>query len=134
MDLQSPSVLAQLPRPLHASTGKTRIGDVYSLADSKKRKRYEVAVAVDGEAINIYNVGSYTSLSLCRELTLTYLPSSSGANTKARHFICSPTSVDLLLPPMFHSSQNLEEGCCSETDLRRSHKARASNQMFCRGN
>lgn len=56
MDLQSPSVLAQLPRPLHASTGKTHIGDVYSLADSKKRKRYEVVVAVDGEAVNIYNV------------------------------------------------------------------------------
>ncbi|KAJ5159539.1 uncharacterized protein N7482_006543 [Penicillium canariense] len=56
MDLQSPSVLAQLPRPLHASTGKTRIGDVNSLADAKKRKRYEVAVAVDGEAVNIYNI------------------------------------------------------------------------------
>ncbi|KAJ5102249.1 hypothetical protein NUU61_004471 [Penicillium alfredii] len=56
MDLQTPSVLAQLPRPLHASTGKTRIGDVFSLADAKKRKRYEVAVAIDGEAVNIYNV------------------------------------------------------------------------------
>ncbi|KAK4915612.1 hypothetical protein LTR66_017075, partial [Elasticomyces elasticus] len=56
MDLQSPSVLAQLPRPLHAATGQTRIGDVFSLADAKKRKRYEVAVAVDGEAVNIYNV------------------------------------------------------------------------------
>jgi hypothetical protein len=58
MDLQSPSVLAQLPRPLHAATGKTRIGDVNSLADAKKRKRYELAVAVDGEAVNIYNVRS----------------------------------------------------------------------------
>ena len=57
MDLQPPSVLAQLPRPLHASKGKTHIGEVYSLSDSKKRKRYEVAVAVDGEAVNIYNVG-----------------------------------------------------------------------------
>lgn len=56
MDLQSPSVLAQLPRPLHATTGKTRIGDVFGLAETKKRKRYEVAVAVDGEAVNIYNV------------------------------------------------------------------------------
>ncbi|KAA8648105.1 hypothetical protein EYZ11_012232 [Aspergillus tanneri] len=56
MDLQPPSVLAQLPRPLHASKGKTRIGEVYGLADTKKRKRYEVAVAVDGEAVNIYNV------------------------------------------------------------------------------
>ncbi|OGM43300.1 hypothetical protein ABOM_008670 [Aspergillus bombycis] len=56
MDLQPPSVLAQLPRPLHASKGKTHTGEVYSLSDSKKRKRYEVAVAVDGEAVNIYNI------------------------------------------------------------------------------
>ncbi|KAL5332585.1 hypothetical protein BJX70DRAFT_383768 [Aspergillus crustosus] len=56
MDLQPPSVLAQLPRPLHASTGKTHISEVYSLASSKKRKRYEVAVAVDGEAVNVYNI------------------------------------------------------------------------------
>ncbi|KNG81690.1 hypothetical protein ANOM_010521, partial [Aspergillus nomiae NRRL 13137] len=56
MDLQPPSVLAQLPRPLHASKGKTHIGEVYSLSESKKRKRYEVAVAVDGEAVNIYNI------------------------------------------------------------------------------
>ncbi|KAL4916622.1 hypothetical protein BDW62DRAFT_104412 [Aspergillus aurantiobrunneus] len=56
MDLQPPSVLAQLPRPLHASTGKTRISEVYSLAHSKKRRRYEVAVAVDGEAVNLYNI------------------------------------------------------------------------------
>ncbi|KAL4768193.1 hypothetical protein BDW60DRAFT_198337 [Aspergillus nidulans var. acristatus] len=56
MDLQPPSVLAQLPRPLHASTGKTYISEVYSLANAKKRKRYEVAVAVDGEAVNLYNI------------------------------------------------------------------------------
>jgi hypothetical protein len=66
MDLQSPSILAQLPRPLHASTGKTRIGDVYSLADAKKRKRYEVAVTVDGEAVNIYNVRIRPLLCFCR--------------------------------------------------------------------
>ncbi|KAL6234581.1 hypothetical protein BDW75DRAFT_211975 [Aspergillus navahoensis] len=56
MDLQPPSVLAQLPRPLHASTGKTHISEVYSLANAKKRKRYEVGVAVDGEAVNLYNI------------------------------------------------------------------------------
>ncbi|KAL4944393.1 hypothetical protein BDV06DRAFT_187503 [Aspergillus oleicola] len=56
MDLQPPSVLAQLPRPLHASTGKTHISEVYSLTNAKKRKRYEVAVAVDGEAVNLYNI------------------------------------------------------------------------------
>lgn len=59
MDLQAPSVLAQLPRPLHASTGRTQIGEVFSLTEAKKRKRYEVVAAVDGEAVNIYNVRSY---------------------------------------------------------------------------
>ena len=56
MDLQPPSILAQLPRPLHTSTGRIQVGEVYSLAATKKRKRYEVATAVDGEAVNIYNV------------------------------------------------------------------------------
>lgn len=70
MDLQSPSVLAQLPRPLHASTGKTCIGDVHSLADAKKRKRYEVAVAVDGEAVNIYNVSLFAFTTCSFMLTI----------------------------------------------------------------
>jgi hypothetical protein len=56
MDLQPPSVLAQLPRPLQGLNGRTQLGEVYSLVGSKKRKRYEVAVAVDGEGVNIYNV------------------------------------------------------------------------------
>ncbi|OQE27863.1 hypothetical protein PENSTE_c004G05956 [Penicillium steckii] len=85
MDLQSPSILAQLPRPLHASTGKTHIGDVYSLTDAKKRKRYEVAVAVDGEAVNIYNVQT-------PKLVTSYAvpPQSS--------FSCRPCSVRRKLP------------------------------------
>lgn len=58
MALPPPSVLAQLPRPLQAATGKTQAGDVYNVADSKKRRRHEVAVAVDGEGLNIYNVSS----------------------------------------------------------------------------
>lgn len=56
MDLPPPSTLTQLPRPLQSSNGKTQIGEVSSLVESRKRKRYEVAVAVDGEGLNIYNV------------------------------------------------------------------------------
>jgi hypothetical protein len=56
MDLQAPSVLAQLPRPFEATTGSTQIGEVYSLIGSKKRKRHEVTAAIDGEGVNIYNV------------------------------------------------------------------------------
>ncbi|KAJ5674529.1 uncharacterized protein N7477_004463 [Penicillium maclennaniae] len=85
MDLQSPSVLAQLPRPLHASTGKTRISDVFSLADAKKRKRYEVAVAVDGEAVNIYNVQT-------PKLVTSY------AVPPQSTFSCTPCSIRRKLP------------------------------------
>lgn len=56
MDIPSPSILTQLPRPLQSSTGKTQVGEVFSLVESKKRKRYEAVVAVDGEGLNIYNV------------------------------------------------------------------------------
>ncbi|PGH32807.1 hypothetical protein GX50_04408 [[Emmonsia] crescens] len=56
MELQAPSVLAQLPRPLGASAGKCQLGEVYGVEGSRKRKRYEVAAAIDGESVNIYNV------------------------------------------------------------------------------
>ncbi|OAT13082.1 hypothetical protein BDBG_08352 [Blastomyces gilchristii SLH14081] len=56
MELQAPFVLAQLPRPLGASAGKCQLGKVYGVEGSKKRKRYEVAAAIDGESVNIYNV------------------------------------------------------------------------------
>ena len=56
MDLQAPSILAQLPRPLGVSHGKSRFGEVVSIVGSKKRKRCEVVAAVDGTVVNIYNV------------------------------------------------------------------------------
>lgn len=56
MALQAPSLLAQLPRPLGGGGGKCQLSEVYGLAGSKKRKRYEVAASVDGESVNIYNV------------------------------------------------------------------------------
>ena len=55
-ELQAPSVLAQLPRQL--TEGKILFGPVYGRRASEKVKRYEIVAAVDGEAINIYNVRS----------------------------------------------------------------------------
>lgn len=56
MSLQAPSLIASLPRPF--SEGKCQFAEVYGLEGSKKRKRYEVAAAIDGEGVNIYNVGN----------------------------------------------------------------------------
>ncbi|KAI1373063.1 hypothetical protein F4677DRAFT_430949 [Hypoxylon crocopeplum] len=57
--IQKPYVLATLPRPLDPATGRYVVGEVYgSTPGSRKRKRHELAVGIDGEAVNIYNVSS----------------------------------------------------------------------------
>ncbi|KAI1799161.1 hypothetical protein F4811DRAFT_126605 [Daldinia bambusicola] len=57
--IQKPYVLATLPRPFDPTTGRYVVSEVYGCAPgSRKRKRHELAVGIDGEAINIYNVSS----------------------------------------------------------------------------
>ncbi|KAF3354874.1 AP-1-like transcription factor [Verticillium dahliae VDG1] len=57
--IHKPDVLATLPRPLDSSTGQYHAGEVFTQQPgSKKRKRLEVAVGVDGEAANIYHIPS----------------------------------------------------------------------------
>ncbi|KAI9740185.1 MAG: hypothetical protein M1834_004763 [Cirrosporium novae-zelandiae] len=51
----NPHLLSQLPRSLNLK-GRTFATEVYTLAGSKKRKRAELAVAIDGESVNVYNV------------------------------------------------------------------------------
>jgi len=51
--------VASLPRPIDPSTGRYVVGDVYGGAlGSKKRKRSELAVGVDGEGVTLYDVRS----------------------------------------------------------------------------
>lgn len=65
ISLQAPYTVASLPRPINRSTGRYVVGDVYGGAPgSKKRKRAELAVGIDGEGVNIYDV----SLLLCNVL------------------------------------------------------------------
>ncbi|KAM5445446.1 hypothetical protein MaudCBS49596_007505 [Microsporum audouinii] len=55
MSLPAPSLLAQLPRPLANAGGKIQFAEVYGVQGLKKRKRHEIAAAIDGEGVNIYN-------------------------------------------------------------------------------
>ena len=49
--------MASLPRPIAQSNGRYMAGDVYGgAAGSKKRKRSELVVGVDGEGVNLYDV------------------------------------------------------------------------------
>lgn len=55
--LQTPYVVASLPRPIDHQNGRYVVGEVYGgLPGTKKRKRAELAVGIDGEGVNLYDV------------------------------------------------------------------------------
>jgi len=62
--IQSPYPIAHLPLPLDPINGKTFVSDIFSLVGSRKRKRKEIAIATDGESINVYDVRVYLILGL----------------------------------------------------------------------
>ncbi|KUI60351.1 hypothetical protein VP1G_07578 [Cytospora mali] len=60
-NIQKPYVLTSLPRPLNqqGADSSYQVGDVWGQQQgSKKRKRSELAVGIDGEALNLYDVSS----------------------------------------------------------------------------
>jgi hypothetical protein len=58
--MEAPYVIAQLPKPFDKEYGGVQAAPVYAVGAGKKRKRHEVAVGIDGESVNIYNVQSQT--------------------------------------------------------------------------
>jgi hypothetical protein len=57
LSIQKPYVIATLPRSIDQSNGQYVVGEVYgAVPGSRKRKRPEVAVGVDGEGVNLYDV------------------------------------------------------------------------------
>lgn len=58
-NIQKPYVLTTLPRPLSREVNGSAyaVGDVWThQKGSRKRKRPELAVGIDGEAVNLYDV------------------------------------------------------------------------------
>ncbi|TLD29773.1 hypothetical protein E2P81_ATG06067 [Venturia nashicola] len=55
--------IATLPRPIDQLNGRIRASTVHSLSNSRKRKRSQVAVSIDGEGVNIYSVKTRRILS-----------------------------------------------------------------------
>lgn len=54
--IEAPYTIASLPSPLDNEHGRSYASPVIGLKGSRKRKRHEVAVGIDGEGVNIYNV------------------------------------------------------------------------------
>ncbi|CZS97458.1 uncharacterized protein RCO7_00232 [Rhynchosporium graminicola] len=78
--LQKPYVVATLPRPIDHSKGQYVVAEVYGGAPgAKKRKRSELAVGIDGEGVNLYDISSsrlVTSYALPPQSSFTCPPSS----------------------------------------------------------
>ncbi|KAI9051544.1 hypothetical protein LZ554_004590 [Drepanopeziza brunnea f. sp. 'monogermtubi'] len=79
--LQKPYVVATLPQPIDHAKGQYVVAEIYGGAPgAKMRKRSELAVGIDGEGINLYDISS------SRLLTSYALPPQSS-------FTCPPSSI-----------------------------------------
>jgi hypothetical protein len=59
LSVQKPYVVASLPQPIDTSGNPYTAAEVYGAAPgAKKRKRSELAVGINGEGVNIYDVST----------------------------------------------------------------------------
>lgn len=57
LSIEKPTVVVTLPRSIDHSAGRYVISEVHGgVPGSRKRKRSELVVGVDGEGLNIYDV------------------------------------------------------------------------------
>ncbi|KAJ4290207.1 hypothetical protein N0V90_010422 [Kalmusia sp. IMI 367209] len=55
-EIGAPFTLASLPHPISTRDGRTHAASVCSISGTRKRKRTEIAVGLDGEGISIYSL------------------------------------------------------------------------------
>jgi hypothetical protein len=61
--IRQPYVLTSLPKPLDPTNGRYVVGEVFGhRPGTRKRKRPEISVGIDGEAVNIYHVRGLRTL------------------------------------------------------------------------
>jgi hypothetical protein len=95
-------VVASLPGPVDRSNGGYVVGEVYGgVLGSKKRKRSELAVGIDGEGVNLYDV-RYKNIS--SDIPNNVLDFSLEIN----HLICTPSTVLLHLSTSVFEDSNFE--------------------------
>lgn len=101
--LQKPYVVASLPRPIDHINGRYVVGDVYGGAPgSKKRKRSELAVGVDGEGVNLYDVRNpSTQNMICSNV----LPD---VRKSINYLLCFTSANVIHLPSMLHQDSTLK--------------------------
>merc|ERR1711939_689860 len=125
--LQKPYVVATLPQPIDHAKGHYVVAEVYGGATgAKKRKRSELAVAIDGEGVNLYDVSSsrlITSYALPPQSSFTCPPSSlrtrvSKTKVERRTYVSTRGSQSGLT--LFHETTN---GLEAPTSLTKNSKS-----------
>lgn len=98
--IQKPYVLTALPRPIESSCDHYVVGDVYGQQQGSKRKRRsELAVGINGEATNIYDVGL---MHAALPLLLLLLTSRTGSKLPPHHFLPYSSAVDFYMPSLLN--------------------------------
>jgi hypothetical protein len=54
--MEAPYAIASIPTPIDGVNGRIYAAPIHGVRASRKRKRHEVVVGVDGESVNLYNV------------------------------------------------------------------------------
>ncbi|CAG8974052.1 hypothetical protein HYALB_00009553 [Hymenoscyphus albidus] len=125
--LQNPYVVASLPRPIDINNGRYVVGEVFGGAvgaGAKKRKRSELAIGIDGEGINLYDISSsklITSYALPPLSSFTCAPSSVRiriSKTRAERRTYASTSWTQAQVTLF---RDVTEGPSSTTSATTSH-------------
>jgi hypothetical protein len=97
--IEKPTVVAILPRPVDHSTGRYVVSEVHGgVPGSRKRKRSELVVGVDGEGLSIYDVRFVILVENRNVLADQKFPDSI---LKTHYLICPPATVVLYMSSLF---------------------------------
>lgn len=88
-------VIADMPNDLIGSAGRVLVEDVYAIAGLKKRKRSEIAVAINRQGVNIYDV--CTPIFSRAETSLMVFV---GSIFKISNVVCTITTICAHMPTM----------------------------------
>lgn len=54
--MQEPHIIAEIPQDVTGSLGKIQASNVCTVAGVQKKKRSEIALAIDRQGLNVYDV------------------------------------------------------------------------------
>ncbi len=97
--IQKPYLLAGIQQDLTGSHGNILATEVFTIAGSKKRKRSELALAIDRQGINIYDVSLFSMF----QGYFKKAKKSKGSGVKADYILCDIPPSCFYLSSMLYS-------------------------------